>query len=354
LSDILTGSTTNVINSKRKEEQLRIALNENVQFKGITTGLDNYQFIHQALPEIDLAGVDLSTSLFNKTLGAPLVISSMVGGIELARQINRNLACAAQAMGVAMGVGSQRPAIDDAAVAQTYQVRDVAPDILLLANLGAIQLNNGYGISECRRAVEMIGANALILHLNPLQEALQPDGNTNFSGLLKKVERICGQLTIPVIIKEVGCGISETVARQLVEVGIAGIDVAGAGGTCWSEVEKHRLHTETGNNIASSFASWGIPTSESIKRARSGAPDITMIASGGIRNGLDTAKAIALGADAAGIATPLLKAASISEETVIVALQEVIEELRIAMFCVNTATVRELKYSPFLERKFRG
>ena len=354
MSDTLIGSSTKGVNSKRKEEQLRITLNENVQFKGIATGLNDYQFIHQALPEIDLAGVDLSTTLFGKTLSAPLVISSMVGGIEPARQINRNLAYAAQAMRVAMGIGSQRPAIDDAAVAQTYQVRDIAPDILLFANLGAIQLNYGYGISECCRAVKMIGADALILHLNPLQEALQPDGNTNFAGLLKKVEQICGQLTIPVIIKEVGWGISETVARKLADVGVAGIDVAGAGGTSWSEVEGHRVHTETGNNIATSFASWGIPTSESIKKARHGAPGITMIASGGIRNGLDTAKAIALGADAAGIATPLLKAASTSSQAVMVILQEVIEELRIAMFCIGAATIQELKNSPFLERKFRG
>lgn len=354
MSDTLIGFSTKDDNSRRKEEQLRITLNENVKFKGITTGFDDYQFIHQALPEIDMNRVDLSTTLFGKKLGAPLVISSMVGGIEPARQINRNLAYAAQATHVAMGVGSQRPAIDDATVVQTYQVRDIAPDMLLFANLGAVQLNYGYGLSECRRVVEMIGADALILHLNPLQEALQPDGNTNFSGLLKKIEKICSQLTIPVIIKEVGCGISETVARKLAEVGVAAIDVAGAGGTSWSEVERHRLHTETGNNIATSFASWGIPTSESIKKARHGAPGITMIASGGIRNGLDAAKAIALGADAAGIATPLLKAASDSAEAVMVTLQEVIEELRIAMFCIGAANIQELKESPFLERKSGG
>ena len=351
MSDTLTGYTTKEINSKRKEEQLWITLNRDVQFKGIETGLSDYQFIHQALPEINLSDVDMSTTLFGKTISAPLVISSMVGGIEPARQINRNLAHAAQAMRVAMGVGSQRPAIDDETVAQTYQVRDIAPDILLFANLGAIQLNNGYGVSECRRAVEMIGADALFLHLNPLQEALQPDGNTNFAGLLKKIEHICGQLSIPVIIKEVGWGISETVARKLADVGVAGIDIAGSGGTSWSEVERYRVHSESANKIASSFASWGIPTSESIKKARRGAPGTTMIASGGIRDGLDTAKAIALGSDAAGIATPLLNAARNSSDEVMAALQETIEELRISMFCISAATMQDLKNTPFLERK---
>jgi isopentenyl-diphosphate delta-isomerase len=329
-------------------------LNKAVEFEEVTTGLDNYRFIHQALPEVDLASIDLSVPLFEKTLNAPLIISSMVGGIEAARQINRNLAQAAQATGVAMGVGSQRSAIESTAAAQTYQVRDIAPDILLFANLGAIQLNYGYGVAECCRAVEMIGADALILHLNPLQEALQHDGNTHFAGLLAKIEQVCHQLQVPVIVKEVGWGISERAAQKLAEAGVAGIDVAGAGGTSWSEVERYRAHTETGNNIAATFTSWGIPTAESIERARHGAPELTLIASGGLRNGLDVAKTIALGAHAAGIAAPLLEAASISAEAVILGLQEVIEVLRISMFCIGAATLKELKDSPFLERKPRG
>ena len=224
-------STVNQTNGKRKEEHLRIALNENVECKAMSAGLEAYRFIHQALPEISLDSVDLSTSLFGKRLSAPLVISSMVGGIEAAKQINQNLAQAAQALGVAMGVGSQRCALDDESTASTYMVRGIAPDILLFANLGAIQLNNGYGVDECRRAVEMIEADALILHLNPLQEALQPGGNTNFAGLLRKIEQVCRELPVPVIAKEVGFGISEDVARKLASVGVAGIDVAGAGGT---------------------------------------------------------------------------------------------------------------------------
>lgn len=338
-------------NSQRKREHLDIVLNGNLEFDEVRPGLDEYWFVHQALPEIDLASVDLSTHLFGKTLDVPLFISSMVGGIEPARRINRNLARAAQAVGVAMGVGSQRCAIEDRSAASTYQVRDVAPDILLFANLGAVQLNHGYGVSECRRAVEMIGADGLMLHLNPLHEALQHDGNTNFAELLPKIANVCRELTVPVVIKEVGHGISVDTARSLAGAGVAGIDVAGAGGTAWSEVERQRVTTDGGHRLASTFASWGIPTVDSILMSRRGAPDLTLIASGGIRTGLDVAKAIALGADAAGIAAPLLRAANDSAEAVIGLLQQVIQELKVAMFCIGAANIEALKNSPFLRKR---
>lgn len=342
------------LTGKRKEEHLRISLNRDVGFKGVTTGLEDYQFVHQALPEIDLSEIDITTQLFGKELKAPLVISSMVGGIEAARRINRRLARVAQALGLAMGLGSQRCAIEAPETASTYQVRDVAPDILLLANLGAVQLNYGYGIDECRRAVEMIGADALVLHLNPLQEALQTGGNTDFRGLLRKIEAVCRKLTVPVIAKEVGCGISREVARQLALAGVSGIDVAGAGGTSWSEVEKFRARTEVGNDIAATFASWGIGTADSIAMVREGTPELTLIASGGLRSGLDVAKAIALGADAAGIAAPLLKAADVSSGVVTALLKQVIKELKLAMFCTGAANLRQLKNSPFLKKNDRG
>ena len=350
ISDIAQLST---INGRRKQEHLNIALHEDVEFKKVSTGFDDYQFIHQALPEIDLDSVDLSTNLFGKKLKAPLIISGMVGGIEEARRINHNLAQAAQALGMAMGVGSQRCAIDDATTASSYQVRSVAPDILLFANLGAIQLNNGYGIDKCRRSVDMIEADALVLHLNPLQEALQPGGNTNFSGLLNKIERLCHELPVPVIAKEVGCGISDEVAGKLASVGVAGVDISGAGGTSWSEVERYRTHTQIGNNIAAGFASWGIPTAESIRRVQRGAAGLTLIASGGLRTGLDVAKAIAMGADAAGVAAPLLKAANESAGSVIAALREIIEGLRISMFCIGASCLMELKNSPLLKKEKR-
>lgn len=351
LPDNTVPFTANHFNGQRKLEHLHIASNQQVEPKGMTSGLEEYQFIHQALPEIDLAAIDLSMALFGKGLNAPLVISSMVGGIYEARQINRNLAQAARILGVAMGLGSMRCVIDRPETASTYEVRDVAPDILLFANLGAVQLNYGYSVSQCRRAVETADADALILHLNPLQEALQKGGNTNFDGLLAKIERVCRELPVPVIVKEVGWGISETVARKLAEAGVSGIDVAGAGGTSWSEVERHRSRTETANNIAAALASWGIPTSQSILMTRRGAPQCTLIASGGIRTGLDVARSIALGADAAGMAAPLLKAAAVSAEAVVTAIQEVIEGLRLTMFCTGAANISELKGSPLLKKR---
>ncbi len=341
----------NISHKRRKEEHLQICLNEQVQFQSVTTGFERYYFIHQALPEIDLDRVDLSTVLFGKKLMAPLIISSMVGGIEPANIINRRLAKAAQVLGLAMGVGSQRCLIDSPASWKTYHIRDVAPDILLFANLGAVQLNYRYGIKECLKAVESIGADGLILHLNPLQEALQPEGNTNFAGLLKKIKQVCRELSVPVIIKEVGGGISAEVAEKLAGAGVDGIDVAGAGGTCWSEIERKRISDKTANNVAASFASWGIPTAESLVLARRGAPHLSIIASGGIRTGIDVAKAIALGADAAGIGAPLLKAANNSPRQVVESLKEIIKTMRIAMFCIGATDISNLKLSPFIQKQ---
>ncbi len=342
----------NKANSRRKKDHLDIALNNNLDFDGIATGLDDYWFVHQALPEVDLATIDLSTSLCGKTLRAPLFISPMVGGIEDSRRINRNLARAAQNLGVAMGVGSQRCAIEDPQVAHTYEVRDIAPDILLFANLGAVQLNYGYGLAQCRRMVEMIGADGLILHLNPLQEALQEGGETNFAGVLERISNICHGIGVPVIVKEVGYGISGDIARQLAEAGVAGIDIAGAGGTNWSEMERHLANSRGPELTASAFRSWGIPTAESIQMTRRYAPGHLLIASGGIRNGVDVAKAIALGADAAGMAMPLLKAANDSADDVTAILEQVVDELMVCMFCIGASNINTLKDSPFLRKRF--
>lgn len=350
MPDTMSGQSARQATSKRKGEHLEIALNEAVESRQVTTGLERYRFIHQALPELDMQAIDLSCSLFGKRLSAPIIISSMVGGIEPAKQINLNLAQAAQALGLAMGVGSQRAAIDDPDTAATFAVRNVAPDILLFANMGAVQLNNGYALDQCRRMVEMIRADALILHLNPLQEALQQGGNTNFSGLLSRIEKVCRSLVVPVVVKEVGWGISEAVARKLAAAGVAAIDVAGAGGTTWSEVERYRARTKKANDLAAAFSSWGTPTADSIAMARRGAPGLPVIASGGLRTGVDVAKAIALGADLAGMAAPLLKAATTSTDAVTDVLAEVTEALRIAMFCVGAASLDQLKDTPLLER----
>lgn len=336
---------------RRKAEQLNIVCKKPVEFNCLTTGFEAYKFVHQALPEINLNEVDLSTKLFGKTLKAPIIISSMVGGIDAAGAINQNLAQAARTLGLAMGVGSQRCAIDNSDATATFQVRRIAHDILLFANLGAIQLNNGYTIDDCRRAVEMIEADALILHLNPLHEAFQRDGNTNFRGLLKKIEEVCHALPAPVVVKEVGFGISDEVAKELARAGVSGIDVAGAGGTSWSEVERHRAPTEAENRVCGHFCSWGIPTAESLVMARIGAPNTALIASGGIRTGTDAAIAIALGAHVVGIGLPLLKAAALSTEAVVTQIQEIISGLRIAMFCVGAVDLKTLRNTRFLRKK---
>ncbi|MBP1694772.1 MAG: fni, partial [Chloroflexi bacterium] len=236
----------------RKSDHIRINLEEDVR-SGVTTGLEGYRFVHRALPDLNLNEVKLSQRLFGKNLLAPILISSMTGGNEEAAAINRLLAEAAQATGIAMGLGSQRAAIEQPDLAPTFQVRQVAPDILLFANLGAVQLNYDYGIAECQRAVDMIQADALILHLNALQEAVQPEGNTRFAGLIKKIENVCKALPVPVIVKEVGWGFSEQDARCLASAGVSAIDVAGAGGTSWSQVEMYRAKNESQARLAAAF-----------------------------------------------------------------------------------------------------
>jgi isopentenyl-diphosphate delta-isomerase len=331
---------------QRKADHIRINLEEDVSFKDVSTGFERYRFTHCALPELDLTDVDPHIPLLHKRLALPLLISSMTGGTEGARTINRRLAQAAQEAGIGLGVGSQRAAIADPCLARTYQVRDVAPDVLLLANLGAVQLNYGYGVDECRRAVEMIGADGLILHLNPLQEALQPEGTTRFAGLLARIEAVCRQLEVPVIVKEVGWGISEAVARRLRDAGVAAIDVAGAGGVSWSQVEMHRATTAHQRRVAASFARWGIPTAESVRMARRGAPDLPLIASGGIRDGITMAKALALGATACAVAGPFLHAADRSLAAVRELIALLRAQLRVAMFCVGAADVPALRRVP--------
>lgn len=329
----------------RKVDHIRINLEENVQFPRLKTGLEKYRFIHQAIPEIDLDAVDTQINLFGKTLTAPILISSMTGGAELASRLNYNLAEAAQEHGIAMGLGSQRAAIERDDLAYSYQVRKVAPSILLFANLGAVQLNYRYGVSECQRAVDMVNADALILHFNVLQEAVQPEGDTNFAGLLKQIEKVVKSINVPVIAKEVGWGFSEQNVRALSEVGVTAIDVAGAGGTSWSEVEYHRAPTEFHARIAASFADWGIPTAEAIQYAVKAAPHAIVIASGGLRNGIDIAKCIALGASLGGIAGPFLKAASQSVAEVSQLIVELKTQLRIAMLCSAAQNIEKLRHT---------
>jgi len=326
----------------RKLDHIRINLEKDVR-SALTTGLENYHFTHEALPELDLERVDTSLSLFGKKLAAPILISSMTGGSDEAETINLRLAEAAQTVGVAMGIGSQRVAIEHPEQAATFQVRRVAPDILLFANLGAVQLNHGYGIDQCRQAVEMIQADALILHLNPLQEAVQKGGDTNFAGLAMKIEEVCKKIEVPVIAKEVGWGISERTAKLLANCGVSAIDIAGAGGTSWSQVEMHRASDEFTRELAATFVGWGIPTAESILNVKKAAPDMSIFASGGIKDGLDIAKCIALGATLGGMAGNFLKAAAISTDKAVETMRLTKTQIEVTMFAAGVAKMEGLK-----------
>ncbi len=341
--------------NQRKADHIRINLEEDVSFPSLTTGLEHFRFMHQALPELNLDEVDPSVCLFGKRLSAPILISSMTGGTEQAQQINRTLAAAAQQHGLAMGLGSQRAGIEHSDITATFRVRDVAPDILLFANLGAVQFNYGYGVDQCRRAVDMVEADALILHLNPLQEVLQPEGDVKWRGLLGKIEQICRTLGAPVIAKEVGWGISEQTARRLIEAGVSAIDVAGAGGTSWSQVEMYRAPTERLRRLAAAFGDWGIPTADSLLAVRRACEttqrkDMALFASGGIRGGQDIAKCVALGADLVGLASPFLKRAVESVAAVSEEIELLTTELRIAMFCSGVATIKQLREPGILNK----
>ena len=334
---------------QRKADHIKINLEKDVR-SALTTGLENYRFVHEALPELDLEQIDTRLSLFGKRLAAPILVSSMTGGTADAESINMRLAEAAQEMGIAMGVGSQRAAIENLDQAKTFQVRRVAPDILLFANLGAVQLNYGYGIEQCRLAVEMIGADALILHFNPLQEAVQDAGDTNFSALSKRVEDLCKKLEVPVIAKEVGWGISERSAKLLADCGVAAIDVAGAGGTSWSQVEMYRAPDEFTRELAATFVGWGIPTADSILNVKKAAPDITIFASGGLKDGLDIAKCLALGATLGGMAGQFLKAAAISTKSAVQMMKLTKRQIQVTMFAAGAGTVEGLNVEKLVNR----
>jgi len=333
----------------RKSEHIRINLEENVQ-SGLTSGLEQFHFVHHAIPEINLKDVDPRVTLFGKQLSAPLLISSMTGGTNEAFKINQNLATAAQETHIAMGVGSQRIALEHPELAGTFQVRHVAPDILLFANLGAIQLNYGYGIEACQRAIDMIEADALVLHFNPLQEAVQNEGNTQFAGLIHKVEAVCKAISVPVIAKEVGWGFSKQDITLLSQAGVTAIDVAGAGGTSWSQVEMYRAESDNRRQLAAAFSDWGIPTSESIQNVVEIAPGLKIIASGGLRTGVDIAKCIALGASLGGMAGPFLKTASQSVEESIKLIDLIKEELSICMFATGSETLEQLRQDKLVKK----
>lgn len=333
----MTGAQSEVgAERDRKAEHLELARDDAVQAR--RRYFDDYRLQHRSMPEIDMASVDPSAGFLGRPLSAPLLISCMTGGTGEAVRINRDLARAAEATGVALGLGSQRKALEDPSQRESFEVRDLAPSVPLLANLGAVQLNYGYGVDECRAAVEMAGADALAFHLNPLQEAIQPEGDTNFESLLPKMGEVAERLEVPVIAKEIGCGISAEEGRALAAAGIDIVDVAGHGGTSWARIEARRASDVPLGEV---FGDWGTPTPEAIA-GLSDVDGLTVVGSGGLRTGVDMAKAIAIGADLTAMAKPFLEAAGEGPEPVAEAIRRRVRELRIAMFCTGSRTIEEL------------
>lgn len=332
----------------RKADHVRACLTAESQFahgpRGeATSSFDAIQLMPEALPEIALEDVDLTTPLLGKTLSAPILVSSMTGGPELGARINRHLAEAVEALQLGMGLGSQRIAIEHVEARPTFVVRPYAPTALVLANLGAVQLNYGYGAREARLAVELAEADGLFLHLNAIQEAVQEGGDTNFRGLHDKIRALVADVAFPVAVKECGAGIGPRTVERLFDAGVAFVDLSGAGGTSWAKVEGLRATSPLHRTLGDTYRNWGLPTPRAIVEARARCPRGVLVASGGIRSGLDAAKALALGADAVSIAQPVLAAAMDGTEAVIAVLQRFIAELRVACFAVGVRTPRALR-----------
>lgn len=333
----------------RKENHIEICLEEEVRARGVTTGFEDAHLIHRALPEISRNEIDLSTTVFNHTFSAPIIVEGMTGGTERALEINAAIAQAVEELGLGMGVGSQRVAIEDPTLEKTFNIaRKKAPNAFLIANLGCPQLAKGYGVREATKAVEMIEADALAIHLNPLQEAVQPEGETDYRGILEKIGELVNSLAFPIIAKETGAGIAAEEAKMLQAIGVAGIDVAGAGGTSWAAVEYYRARKQ-GNHpaqmLGEALCDWGVPTVISLVEVVQSV-SLPVIASGGLRSGEDLAKAIALGASLTGMAWPALAPALKGSAEVKRMLSLMIDHLRSAMFLVGADSVQKLKVSP--------
>ncbi len=313
-------------------------------------GFDAIRFVHEALPDLDHAKIDLGADFLGRRLRAPFLISSMTGGPSRAEAINARLAEAAQALGIALAVGSQRGALaGDGGGGLDQSLRDRAPDTPILANIGAAQLTRGFGVDEARRVIDMIGADALIVHLNPLQEACQPEGDRDWWGVGAALEALIRKLDAPVVVKETGAGISAATARRLFAMGVAAVDIAGAGGANWGLIEGERSTDAADKAHALAFADWGIPSAQAIAAVRSACPDHLIIGSGGIRNGVDAAKAIRLGADIVGQAAGVLQAATISTEAVVAHFQVMIRQLRTACLCTGSAHLQALRHARLLQ-----
>lgn len=329
--------------NKRKTEHIRLCLDENVEGINKSTGLEGISFIHNALPEINFNDISFDTTFLNKTVQAPFLVSSMTGGSKLAADINQNLARAAEEKGWVIALGSTRALLESDAHRESFLIRKQAPTVPLIANLGAVQLNYGYGVEEAQRIVDMTEADSLVLHFNSLQEVFQDEGDLNFENLLPKIEELCAKIDVPVGAKEVGFGIDGPTAEKLYDAGVSYIDVAGAGGTSWSQVEKLRSEDPLRQAAAEAFNNWGLPTKDCIVSVRSKLDSVPLVASGGMKTGVDAAKAITIGADIIGFARQLLQAATESTDAVIKQMEQIEFELRTTMFGVGAKTLHELK-----------
>ncbi|GHF73470.1 type 2 isopentenyl-diphosphate Delta-isomerase [Deinococcus ficus] len=315
--------------STRKLRHIEACLLPESQYQHVTTGLERVPWPYRALPETDLDDVDLRTTFLGRALAAPVLIGAMTGGAEKARVINRHLATAAARLGIGMMLGSQRVMLEHPDAAPTFQVREHAPDILLVGNLGAAQFLQGYGAAQATRAVKEVGADAIAIHVNPLQEALQPGGDTHWQGLTERLNSLVPYLPFPVILKEVGHGLDPATIRAVRPAGFAALDVAGAGGTSWARVEQLVHH---GQVLSPDLCELGHPTADALRAARQAAPGTPLIASGGIRTGLDAARALSLGAGAVAVARPLLAPALDSADAVEAWLRTFLQDLRVALF----------------------
>ena len=323
----------------RKRRHIDVCLSEAVDYQTVTTGLERYRLPYNALTQTNLGNVDLATDFLGARLRAPVLIGSMTGGAELSGTINRNLATAAQQLGVGMMLGSQRIMLDNGSASTSFSVRDVAPDVLLIGNIGLAQLDE-LMVPDLVKALDHVGANALAVHTNPLQEAMQHEGDTDFSGSVARLRDIAGSIDYPVILKEVGHGIGAAAAAELVDCPIAAVDVAGAGGTSWARVEQYVRYGEI---RYPALAEWGIPTAEAVLEVRHTLPDVSIVASGGIRTGMDAATALAMGADAVAVARPLLAPAIESPDAVVDWLQRFIDELLVCLHGCGAANLAALR-----------
>lgn len=333
----------------RKSDHIKICLEEDVQHRHVTTGFEDIYLVHKALPEIERSKIKPTTTVLGHKFSAPLIVESMTGGAPNTSEINAAIAEAVEKLGLGMGVGSQRAALENPKIVGTFSIaRRKAPSAFIIANIGAPQLAKGYSVKEANRAVKMLNADALAIHLNPLQEAIQPEGEANYAGVTKSIEKIVNEFDIPVIVKETGCGIAAAEAKQLEAIGVAAIDVAGAGGTSWAAVEYYRAKRRKDKylqKLGETFWDWGIPTAASlVETTRS--VHIPVIASGGIRSGVDIAKALSLGASLSGMAFPILNSAVHGAEEVEKKLRQAIEELRNAMFLVGAESPQKFRKVP--------